>query len=295
MSDISLPQAFPVEAHTIAADTPCRKCGYNLRGLLSDAKCPECGTPAGVSLYGDLLRYSDPTWLANLAKGVKLILIGVLVAIVVGFGTGVLVAMMGPRNGAFFIRLVALPGSILGLIGGWLLTAPDPSGIGEDRYGTVRKIIRVVIVIGALHSVANVAIDQPTLAPNARLIHQMILGISEIVGVVGTVAQLYYLQMIAERIPDQKISQRAKFLKIAIPSCAIPVIILGLLAQWLAGGAVRGRLGSGVMAFSCFAVVVGLAWLVFLVMYMILIIKMGRRFSEQAALARPIWEMHQAG
>jgi hypothetical protein len=31
------------EAGEIVCDLPCGKCGYNLRGLMVDGKCPECG------------------------------------------------------------------------------------------------------------------------------------------------------------------------------------------------------------------------------------------------------------
>ncbi|MCA9300396.1 MAG: hypothetical protein KDA28_15100, partial [Phycisphaerales bacterium] len=37
----------------IEDDTPCMQCGYNLVGLRSDERCPECGTPiTDVTLYG---------------------------------------------------------------------------------------------------------------------------------------------------------------------------------------------------------------------------------------------------
>jgi ribosomal protein S27AE len=48
------------EAGVIIADTTCRRCGYNLRGLSRDGRCPECGTPIGLSTHGDLLRSSGP-------------------------------------------------------------------------------------------------------------------------------------------------------------------------------------------------------------------------------------------
>ena len=35
----------------IAADLPCCRCGYNLRTLALDDRCPECGFPAGRSIF----------------------------------------------------------------------------------------------------------------------------------------------------------------------------------------------------------------------------------------------------
>ncbi len=36
--------------HQIASDLPCWTCDYNLRTLVLDAACPECGTPVGITL-----------------------------------------------------------------------------------------------------------------------------------------------------------------------------------------------------------------------------------------------------
>ena len=41
-------------------DLACLACGYNLRGLLPDGACPECGTAVGRSTHGNLLRFCDP-------------------------------------------------------------------------------------------------------------------------------------------------------------------------------------------------------------------------------------------
>ena len=50
------------EAGRIAEDLPCLRCGYNLRGLGSEAACPECASAVGQSIQGDLLRFCDPVW-----------------------------------------------------------------------------------------------------------------------------------------------------------------------------------------------------------------------------------------
>src|SRR3954465_9179043 len=71
-------------AGNVIADVPCRRCSYNLRGLNYAGRCPERGTAVGQSIYGNLLRFSDPQWVDKLARGVNLILWGI-VAIIVSF------------------------------------------------------------------------------------------------------------------------------------------------------------------------------------------------------------------
>src|SRR5688572_7707778 len=65
----------------VLADAPCRRCSYNLRSLSLDGLCPECGTPVGLSVQGDLLRYSDPKWLDTVRMGITLFLFGGLLSI----------------------------------------------------------------------------------------------------------------------------------------------------------------------------------------------------------------------
>ena len=68
-------------------DRPCLACGYNLRSLPTTGKCPECGAPVERSLRGVLLRYSSPTYLARLRRGILLVevAIGLQILYKVGF------------------------------------------------------------------------------------------------------------------------------------------------------------------------------------------------------------------
>jgi hypothetical protein len=52
------------EQGRIAADCPCIRCGYNLRTLLPDINCPECGCPVSRTLNLIEQRVLCPTCLA---------------------------------------------------------------------------------------------------------------------------------------------------------------------------------------------------------------------------------------
>ena len=96
IQESALPQARAIStAGPIETDVTCRRCGYNLRGLLEEGLCPECGTAVVLSTRGDLLRYADPDWVETMARGVKFILWGLLLATVLGFLGGFLILRAG--------------------------------------------------------------------------------------------------------------------------------------------------------------------------------------------------------
>src|SRR5947207_16013402 len=60
-------------------DVRCCKCGYNLRGLGRESRCPECGQPVTDSLSE---QFSEgPTWLRTLSIGSLLIGVGVALGV----------------------------------------------------------------------------------------------------------------------------------------------------------------------------------------------------------------------
>jgi hypothetical protein len=58
---------------SISTDLPC-ECGYNLRGLLLNGKCPECGTDVIEALRRGSLHDADPRWRQQIRTGLSLLL-----------------------------------------------------------------------------------------------------------------------------------------------------------------------------------------------------------------------------
>jgi hypothetical protein len=291
MTDI-VPDAFvPPLPTTVTTDIPCRKCGYNLRGLSTAARCPECGVAIAASTSGDLLRFCDPEWVNLLARGTKLIIAGVVVMFFDIVVAVILAIAMGTKQ-SLLTTLASLASGALIVLGSWLLTTPDPSGIGEDRYGTARKTIRITLLIG----IVNTAILETSMwAPLPPMIAQAIRllgGLVELVNIVAYYAQLHYFEKLAERIPDPPLTRRANFLKKWLPASDF-VMNLGTVASLLLarnGPPQRNLLVS----FGCFVGIFGLATLVLAIMYLLMIEKFGKRFKESALLASQNWAAHAA-
>jgi hypothetical protein len=278
---------------TVQQDTPCRKCGYNLRMLSASGRCPECGTAVGYSLQGDLLRFMDPNWVETLSRGVSLVIYGIL-AIIAGI-IGVVVLAIATRSTAATLAiggLVALVGSVMILAGWWFFTQPDPSGLGEDQYGTPRKVIRVTLAIGVVQQVLSlIGVLAPlrTAAESALAMFATLLGLA---AVVGLFAQLSYLEKITLRIPDHALSDRARFLKPTLGSTYCLALFLQLI-QAASGGSNARAAGS--QAAGCGQAIVGLAMLIFGIMYLLLLDKVRKQLGQQAFLARSTWAAQAHG
>jgi hypothetical protein len=190
------------------------------------------------------------------------------------------------------IGLFQIGSQILFVAGGWLLTTPDPSGIGEQEYGTPRKIIRITLIIGACSQLLSFADAISAPPPAAHLAISSIAGIAGLAGAVGQFAQLLYLSKLALRIPDDKLSARARFLMWAIGISYGLIVVFGLILVIATGGARNiGRPGAGLAVTGCFMAILVIALCVFGLMYLSLLEKLGKRFKEQALVAEQNWKL----
>lgn len=105
-------------------DVPCEGCGYVLRGLTVDARCPECNAPVAESLHDDRLVEIPRRRLERLRRGMRIAELG-LFAVMAGLLSQVtispLAGILRPHLSATVMTLAArglrLGGFVL-LIGG---------------------------------------------------------------------------------------------------------------------------------------------------------------------------------
>src|SRR5688572_22545768 len=110
---------------TVAESVACRRCGYDLRTLGAGGNCPECNTPVRASLRGDQLWFADPRWIARVARGAELFALG-------GIG-GFVVVLVSSIGRSFQPQSIVQTGLFVAagliVVGSWLITSPDPSGV----------------------------------------------------------------------------------------------------------------------------------------------------------------------
>jgi hypothetical protein len=274
---------------TLDRDCPCRKCAYNLRGLSQGGRCPECGTPVGLSTAGDLLRFADPNWLTTLARGLSFILWGILVNIIVGvFGA---VALRG-QPGQAWISIVS---GLMGLWGAWLLTEPDPSGLGEERYSKARKLVRITLLVGLAGRVLRATLVSFNLTNGPEVGLALLLGSvgTAFVAIIGEFAQLAYIQKLAWRIPDKDLAHRANFIRwpytMSLAVFALAGAVSRLSSFYGARRSARAPVSATLGISGCLGVLALLGSVVFGLMALFLLIRVRRSLFEQARLATDVW------
>ena len=147
-------------------DAPCAQCNYNLRGLRSDGKCPECGTPIWVSLPDVPSFATKPEVDTALDRAIPCTRCGVLLQNQTTHGDC-------PNCGA----------PVWGSIYGAWLRASDPDWLRRVRSGItlwlcmilVTFVLGVAVGVGAMvwgvvNSAGGQALNQAALQKNAVLV-----------------------------------------------------------------------------------------------------------------------------
>ena len=267
----------------------CITCGYDLRGLEIDSSCPECGAAIELSMRGDRLSLSDPAWIAKLAKGQSLLVLGLkifLLAICFGIISMILVfvgllvwglssnSASGPTVPSWLFNVIftitgigVFLGIIFTTIGCALVTTQDPRDSLSETSLSNRKVARIALfamyasVVG--YALLSSVFDLLFPSSNASRIFAYLLFLTIAIFItVSLVATLRWLASLAVRIPDHGLRKRT-FKSINFFRWAILVyIIMNVISQKsLAipiGGATIGALsGQAIfwMSISCASVI----------------------------------------
>lgn len=214
----------------IACDLPCLVCGYNLRTLVAEGVCTECGQPVGKTLDLRYLRFTSVSWLWQVSRGMRLVAWGFLVyvvgAVILPVVGAVIVELTAARLGDGMlvqgVALVSVVGAaVLLLMGVRLFTSPEPER-REGRRWSARRLLRFWIwVAGAVGSVAFIgAFFEEILV--AGIMGIMSWALSSFVWIVG----LAYLGHLMERIPRPDLQRQARILMWALGVGSVGFVVL---------------------------------------------------------------------
>lgn len=185
----------------VAADLPCRRCGYNVRGLARTGRCPECDTPVARALRADLLRYSDARWVAVIARGFRTVNIAIVLALIAIIILALQRALIVPwRTAAITLAIGAVA-----IVGVWLATAPEPAVVERENPLSTRRMLRVLIIAAIVLQAAGDFLLPYW--PGGRSSVRLITGG---VWVAGIVCAFRHAAALARRIPDPALAAQTR-------------------------------------------------------------------------------------
>jgi len=236
----------------IAAGTRCVICGYELSGLWLTGVCPECGTPAERSLKGDRLAYSAPGYVASLRRGagvINLALLAQTLSFVGQIAWGIAGAAASASASAYSAGFYVFSGvqflaSVAGLVGWWLLSAPEPRLTGAHLGQGARFWVRVSIVAQVAVTALGFALSfaAPATGPQGGAAlgvaaGGLVLGLTNlVVYALWFFASMLYLRWLAPRIPSRRVHDWSKtfiWLGPVLMIVGAPCFMLGPLAAYV--------------------------------------------------------------
>ena len=204
------------DAGRVAGDLPCDQCGYNLRTLLPDGRCPECGHPVAETLRPDELRYASPQYVRALASGTT----------VLAAATTVLLVALVPYVVVFSIEIwssdfwftdspfEAILGVVLWLfegaafIGTLLLTRRDPRWRFRKEGFSARRFLRGLAWVGIVTYLPQVVV-----ASLYGYAWGLAFGcITILMAAIGPPMLFYYLRGLMRRAGHPRLLERAEIL-----------------------------------------------------------------------------------
>ncbi len=196
----------PAATEPIGLDVPCIKCGYNLRGLMQGAVCPECGTAIADSFRPDYLRFADSAWLESLRRGAVCAIIGLLLMPVVVMLMGFLFVSSGGSEGALLLIPITLAAaSSLATSGWWMLSKRDPTRArGSDALGSYVRLSSGLFMAGTAALLAVACMEITRTWPRAdEDLGLLLAGALWLGWFVWCVAGAMLLNALFVRIPDE--------------------------------------------------------------------------------------------
>lgn len=245
-----------------------------------------------VSIRDDLLGYSDPRFLKSLRRGVRLAICGILIStIAAAADLAFLVALMVSGVGfpdltaMLVVAAMSVAGATLYVIGAWFLTKPDPSGLGEVRYGVARILTRYMVAAVILNPVLSLCYATGIIM-SLNLTAQIASYSDAVACVVAMIAQLQYLEKLCKRLPDDSLSARFRFVKWGLAVSSGTGVLWSIVETLLSP---MGFFSVGDWTTLLITVVAGLAAMFFVILFMFRLHGLSLALVMQTELARINW------
>ena len=279
------------DAGRLVRDTRCLNCGYNLRGLSPDGRCPECGYAVELSVNGDSLDYCNPAWVESLAKGTGWLIAGLFVGFLY-YSSGTILDLFSipSFNMPIYIGYIAI-GGVLSLIGYWKVTKPDPSNTGEEYR--VRLFARWGMAGYFTVGLGSAGVMAVGLATGRWIgwAYMVLIVVRSMAEYLAKLALVIYALRLAKRIPGNELAGPIRILRVGII-----VIWLMFFLFWIFYFATAYfQLPQRIFLMRAFSWVSRIVIFIFGVLAFVVLVRYRRALRACATQARHFWAIHGSG
>ena len=246
----------PVVDDRVATDLPCLSCGYNLRTLRSDGRCPECGADVADTVAVRLSLMSARDWTRTLGRGLNLLAIWLVAAAVSAVGLAALalaptsIVALGPTASVLMLAwgtavgVVVLAGPICVL----QLGAAPPARLPLARRLPWRRVGRwclgaTVVAVAALAVVDAGRASQAAWiglvlgaaavsAPLPLLVALHLVSVARLFGLPSRAAGVDRLAVLAIAPMTITAALPLQVLRVFGGSPVLPAVLMVVLAAW---------------------------------------------------------------
>ncbi len=241
----------------VAEDIACRRCGYNLRTQPAHGVCPDCGQAVRDALQGYYLRYAPLQWLRRLSLGLVLI----YGTAIIGFLLGLASSLLSDLQAGGAVQVSVTTGTnvvsmLIYAIGVWLFTTPEPGVSPRPRSIVVARVALLLSGVLALIGAACGFVVAMSLIDDTAILSSLFTGmivtgwIAVVAGLVCSLAILYRIRHVMERVPRPGLARFAGFgiwLLAIVASLSFAVLVVRLVPLLTAlGPAISAQTSTGI-------------------------------------------------
>jgi len=285
-------------ANPVEKDVPCVRCGTSLCGRRIHQLCDSCSSPVAFSVPVIRLWFCASHWIKRVRAGITLWLCMILVSFLMGLGLGgisAVISLNNPNDLSKVMQTSMLGGSVIGIVVGamnvlvvWLVTSPNPTLPSYSDPRVLRNILRGCCFIGLLSAMGSLVIWSLNLPMQAYVL----ISLCGLPSLIATVGMFHYLRSFAIRLFNRKLYRQTR---IVVWGYCVSIVVMQVMGTvQMAIGDPEMMMGSrttpssGMMVYSCFMGVFGLASLGFTVWLFILLYMYRSHLGQALAVARSI-------